>query len=164
MQITVYNRIEAKKKWIVIGIFMLVTLAQCMIINMFSSQRAEVSGAVSGSLVAWLIGLMERIFGSAGEIGFLTYLVRKIAHFYNFTVLGILLCMDKKLSRDGVKQAVLWCAAGLLMAVFDELHQSFVPGRSAEIKDVMIDFSGVMFGMCFLEILMGIILKNRGRI
>ena len=143
---------------------------QCMIISMFSAQRAEVSGALSKGIVEWIKPIIEKIFsekifsGAKEADNFsLTHLIRKLAHFYNFAVLGILLCTNKKLSKDGAWQSVLWCVAGLLAAIFDEGHQYFVPGRSAEIKDVMIDFSGVMFGMCFLEIFMGIIFKNRGR-
>ena len=164
MQITVYSPDRIRKKWITAVTFMLLTLLQCMIINMFSSQRAEISGAASRGIVDYLEDIVKWIFGvlsvdSVKEFS-LTHIVRKAAHFYNFAVLGILLCTDKSFCKESVIKTVLWCAAGLLMAMLDEFHQYFVPGRSAEIRDVMIDFSGVMFGMCFLKTLLGIIFKT----
>ena len=35
----------------------------------------------------------------------------------------------------------------LLYASSDEIHQLFVPGRSGEVRDVMIDFSGAALGI-----------------
>ncbi len=39
------------------------------------------------------------------------------------------------------------CAVCLLYAASDEIHQLFVPGRSGEVRDVMIDFSGAVLGI-----------------
>ena len=44
-------------------------------------------------------------------------------------------------------------------AASDELHQKFVDGRSAEIRDVCIDTCGVILGI-LLVILAGKIIKN----
>jgi len=35
----------------------------------------------------------------------------------------------------------------MLYAITDEFHQYFVPGRSAEIRDVLIDSSGAFIGI-----------------
>ena len=42
-------------------------------------------------------------------------------------------------------------AAGFLYAVSDEIHQIFVPGRSGEPRDVLIDTSGVLIGICLVR-------------
>ena len=39
------------------------------------------------------------------------------------------------------------CTVCLLYAASDEIHQLFVPGRSGEVRDVMIDFSGAVLGI-----------------
>jgi len=44
-------------------------------------------------------------------------------------------------------------AAGVLYAVTDEIHQSFVPGRSCELRDVLIDSVGVLTGVTILWLL-----------
>ena len=36
---------------------------------------------------------------------------------------------------------------GLLTAVIDETIQLYVPGRSSSVKDVLLDFSGVLTGL-----------------
>ena len=41
-------------------------------------------------------------------------------------------------------------AAGFLYAVSDEIHQTFVPGRSGEVGDVLIDTFGVLIGVCMV--------------
>jgi VanZ family protein len=35
----------------------------------------------------------------------------------------------------------------VLLAILDEIHQIFVPGRSAEVRDVLIDTLGACFGL-----------------
>lgn len=75
-------------------------------------------------------------------------IIRKLAHFSIYTLVGILimtfmstykLLLFKKFSISTI--------VGLCYAISDEYHQSFVPGRSAEIRDVVIDTSGVVFGI-----------------
>ena len=46
---------------------------------------------------------------------------------------------------------------GLLTALTDETIQLFVPGRSSQVTDVWIDFSGVMTGLIVGLILLGLI-------
>ena len=40
----------------------------------------------------------------------------------------------------------------LLFSVFDEIHQSFVPGRTSSISDIGLDLIGVLIGMTILEL------------
>ena len=62
--------------------------------------------------------------------------------------MGILLCIafsgHFERYRCIVPSAFL---VGALYAASDELHQRFVSGRSGEIKDVLLDSSGVAFGI-----------------
>ena len=50
--------------------------------------------------------------------------------------------------RKKILRNMLWCAAiALVYAVSDELHQLFSPGRSCQIKDMLIDFCGASAGI-----------------
>ncbi len=75
-------------------------------------------------------------------------LVRKLAHGGLFFVLGILLVCA--LVKMGIKDpktyflAFLFC---LLYSGSDELHQLFVPGRSGQLTDIVIDVSGAAVGI-----------------
>ena len=46
-------------------------------------------------------------------------------------------------------------------AVLDEVHQSFVPGRSCEFRDVCIDFAGVLLGAAFLLLIFSCIQRKK---
>ena len=50
---------------------------------------------------------------------------------------------------------------GLFTAVIDEFIQLFFEGRSAEITDVLIDFSGVVTGALFMLLFYFIYIKIR---
>ena len=56
-------------------------------------------------------------------------------------------------------------AVCVLYAALDEWHQSFVPGRGPGIKDVMIDSSGVVFGIFFVILMSFLVSRyiNRGK-
>ena len=46
------------------------------------------------------------------------------------------------------RNRIVFCIIfGMMYAASDELHQKFVDGRSAEIRDVCIDTLGVVFGV-----------------
>ncbi|HIU52150.1 MAG TPA: VanZ family protein [Candidatus Merdicola faecigallinarum] len=49
---------------------------------------------------------------------------------------------------------------GVIYAITDEIHQLFVPGRSGEIRDVLIDGLGIIVGI----ILIYQFKKKRGKI
>lgn len=76
--------------------------------------------------------------------------IRKCAHFFLYAVLGIsvLLFIECYLPRR--KAWLLAAAVCLLYAAGDEFHQLFVPGRGAQVSDVMLDFCGSLAGVGFV--------------
>lgn len=71
--------------------------------------------------------------------------VRKSAHAMEYTILGVLACLC--FYYYGMKHfTVLGLSLGVVYAALDEFHQLFVPGRSGEIMDVLIDSLGVLLG------------------
>lgn len=73
------------------------------------------------------------------------FLTRKVAHFSEYAVLGILSARAFSSStNDFIKRH--WFQVALLLivcyALLDEFHQSFVPGRTASIYDSAIDVAG----------------------
>ena len=104
-----------------------------------SSKPAVVSDQESG----WVMELLQRLIPSISM-----RLVRKLAHFTEYAVLGGLLWLDLRLWGRG--SVLLPLGAGLVFAVADELLQTFIPGRSGQVKDVLIDFCGVCFAVGLL--------------
>lgn len=76
-----------------------------------------------------------------------TFLVRKMAHFIEYTVLGIFGWRLSNAMRTKSRAATRLIALLVcLVPVVDETIQLFVPGRSGRVTDVLLDLSGVAFG------------------
>ncbi|MBR6119679.1 MAG: VanZ family protein [Oscillospiraceae bacterium] len=115
------------------GLALLATALWLWFIYARSAQPAAVSHEESGAV----LGLLRKVLPFVDML-----LVRKLAHFTEYAVLGALLWLDwRLLGRDGL---LLPLGAGLLFAAGDELLQTFIPGRSGELLDVLLDFSGVL--------------------
>jgi len=67
----------------------------------------------------------------------------KLAHFGAYAVLGVLLAVAA-LPRHPLYVPIL---LGFLYGAFDELHQSTVPGRRAEVGDWIADAAGTLVGV-----------------
>ena len=84
------------------------------------------------------------------DIGLLSLIIRKLAHFIEYFILGILVInfitrYDKKIII-----AILLC---IIYATSDEIHQIFVTGRSCQITDIMIDSLGSIMGIYLYKLI-----------
>lgn len=105
---------------------------------------AKVSAAFSG----WVKNLLNLLFGqSASDAQTGHGLLRKIAHFGEFALLGM--CLYWLFSMLGKKFPLsLFC--GFLVGCTDETIQCFVPDRGPAFTDVLIDTAGVVVGIALL--------------
>lgn len=119
-----------------------------ILIFSLSHQPAGVSGGISSEIV-------RQVFGSIAsfvpvEFDTLHTLFRKSAHFFAYLVLGLLFAMALGNSGMDLQRAVLVAfALSALYAASDEFHQLFIPGRSGEFRDVLIDSAGAATGLMF---------------
>jgi hypothetical protein len=90
---------------------------------------------------AWagVIFAVSSIPSLSTELGVWDLVLRKLAHFTEYAVLGFLL------ARAAPPLAAF--ALGALYAVSDEVHQSFVSGRQGVPEDVAIDVVGIVAGI-----------------
>ncbi len=125
-----------------------ITLFIMLFIFRRSALPADLSTLESSRLSAFIAGLLSMDYDLA-EV-----LVRKTAHFTEYAVLGASLSVNVRdfLRWKGIRAvsaaaafAVPWLI-GTLYAVSDEIHQHFVPGRSCELRDMVIDACGVAVG------------------
>ena len=75
--------------------------------------------------------------------------VRKIAHFAEYMILGVLSAASWFFYREEKNRNPISFAAWgfcILFAVLDELHQAFVPGRTSSVRDVLLDSIGALCG------------------
>lgn len=92
------------------------------------------------------------------------HIVRKLAHFTEYTILGLLMganvaVLTKRVGGRFVlsRSAVLFCwSYGLLLAMavalLDESIQIFSPGRSPQVTDVLLDTAGSTVGLIFARV------------
>jgi VanZ family protein len=74
-------------------------------------------------------------------------IVRKLAHFTEYLILGLLIVRALRDDRGWrLEHALMAVALATIYAVSDELHQRFVPGRTAAAGDVGIDALGAVVG------------------
>ena len=144
-------------------IFAILIILNCMTIFYFSSQNSEESSNTSSGLVDKVAKIIISINKNTDNDTLkdqVTFFVRKAAHFSIYTVLGIWLMNEANTFKISKKVKILLCVLfGFLYAISDEFHQSFVSGRSQEIRDICIDTCGVLFG-CILVLLAGLVIKK----
>ncbi len=84
----------------------------------------------------------------------LDHIIRKCAHVFEYSMLGCVLSWTVTFFiREEWKRLVLPAGIGLCVASIDEFLQLFSPGRGAELRDVGIDFTGVLIGCAIVYIL-----------
>ncbi|MBE7015385.1 MAG: VanZ family protein [Ruminococcaceae bacterium] len=127
-------------------VFRILTVLATAFIFSNSLKTAESSAQSSGNLVKifdWFLGL----FAYHPDINTLQNIVRKTAHFLEFSLQGFLLCGS--FSGKFKEKTVYVLFFGLLTACVDEYLQLFFEGRGSQIQDVFIDFAGTAWGLVF---------------
>ena len=149
-----------RKKLLAIRIILIIlTLSVMAVIFILSADNAAESDAKSEIFSDSLTYKILEIFSLSEEqiqqvIKLSVVIVRKAAHFTEYAALGFLLssvCMSFYVK---LKLLIpISFLTGSLYAVSDEIHQYFVPGRSCQLSDMILDSSGVLAGILFLLIL-----------
>lgn len=136
------NKVLAVVFWILSGV--------CMgLIFWFSSREAGQSAHQSEIILK----IVRTIFG---ENAFTDFIVRKAAHFCEFALLAFLFNFAL-LYTTGKKHIPLGIALTSLYAASDEFHQLFVPGRSCQASDWLLDTCGGAAGTIFFIVIFLII-------
>lgn len=173
-------RIKHKRKIVVSSIATIFLILLYFLIFSFSEQDGETSGGLSRMIsekcVAFLNALSGKKWSELVLQGMAEYFenpIRKLAHFAEYAVMGVLLfgvwypwlgmkgqvtrlndsrsdrssrkkkCLRKKIPML-VKIIIPWV---LVSAAFDEIHQLFIPGRCGNLWDVLLDTVGGSFGL-----------------
>lgn len=119
-----------------------------IIIFIFSNSLKN--GIESSNSSNFVTDIVYKIF--KGDYNTLSYIVRKLAHFTEFFILGIF-------SYIGYKYYSLIFVVAT--AFLDELIQLFVEGRTSSIIDVLIDTSGGVLGIGLVILIIKIYNKSK---
>ncbi|MCD7847009.1 MAG: VanZ family protein [Oscillospiraceae bacterium] len=152
------SRLKSKLPLIISAAIVIVTLAALFV---FSGQDGEESSALSSKFVDFAIKLFN-LPDDADTVSTVTLVVRKLAHFTIFAVLGASLyafTSSLLLLRPYISTLII----GLCAAVLNELQQLTSEGRTASPRDVAIDFAGVVVGSLIVLAITKIINKKSSR-
>lgn len=132
-------------------IYLILTVIWMIFIFIQSALNAGLSSLESG----WISGWIAQLFRIDHEQA--SFIIRKCAHFLEYMILGGLLSLTikelfYKLQKTPVLVSLIAFGIGFLYAITDEFHQTFVSGRSGEVRDVLIDGCGVLLGTIIILI------------
>jgi VanZ family protein len=115
-----------------------------MVISTFSSAwfGGEQTGYILLPFLHWLLPS-----ASYTQLVLAHHLVRKLGHFAEYLVLGVLLYRALDGAAFSRRIALRALALAAVFAAGDELHQYFVAGRTAAVWDCVIDASGAAAGL-----------------
>lgn len=144
-----------------------------VVIFLFSARPAVSSNDSSKTIAAQVLRLYEDISNNEIDtstresiLDKLNHIIRKSAHFLEFALLawcsGLHLAVLKLGTRKLIAYATLFSA---VYALTDEIHQYFVPGRSCQITDVLLDSCGAATGALVFILMMNVAkrLKSKGK-
>ena len=164
------NKRYIAAKWIVTAL----TIIWSGYIIMHSCLDSSASSASSMGVVKILENIINGIApNTINESNIDTFhgVVRKlIGHFGLFVIEGIFASWSVYLwSVEKIKishfywQISISLAFGSLLATLTEIIQLFIPGRSGEFKDILIDFSGYILGLTIIFLICLIKYLNKKR-
>ena len=152
---------------IIRGILITALIAIFVTIFGFSNQNSETSSGLSQKVtnfVGEIVPTIKNMPEAEKEkvVDRIESIVRKIAHYSIYTLVGILLMglmstyKIKELDRLAISLII-----GVIYASTDEIHQVFVPGRGPLITDVILDSMGVLTGIFIVMLVLKIYGKCR---
>ncbi|MDP3442243.1 MAG: VanZ family protein [Ignavibacteria bacterium] len=135
-------------------IFPILTIVWILIIFSFSIQSGSISSLQSGFITSQISRFLLTL-NIVVEPKTLSFLIRKLAHFTEFFILGSLV---RKSSFELNRKDILYFI--FIIPVIDEFIQYFVPERAMTLMDMGIDSIGILFGIGFITFVHIIFKKN----
>lgn len=158
---------KLKKIYMIRAIVITLTVLLMGVIFSLSADSAEASDAksevISDSVISRILSSFSLDDRQIAKVTTVTVLiVRKTAHFCEYAALGLLLCLCcQSFYKSNRFSFSVSQALGSLYAVSDEIHQYFVPGRSCQISDMLLDSFGVAAGILAVLLAFRMIDKKR---
>ena len=110
----------------------------------FVASTSALSAENTGAALAAVINVVVGHPLPTSQFNVIHFLVRKAGHLTEYAILSALLFRAFRGEQRGwqLRWALYAIAFAALYAATDEFHQSFVPGRTPSVWDVLIDTAG----------------------
>ena len=134
-----------------------------IVIFSFSSADANKSTGTSDKVITTMIEIKDKITNNETPnnekeiiVKNSSFYIRKIAHITEYLILGFL--MFNLLKQYSVTNIYYAIGLSILYSCTDEFHQLFISGSSGSIRDILIDFIGILIGTYLYKLLF---IKNK---
>ena len=154
----IFRGYSRKRIILMISLFIL-AVAVVILICAFTSQNTVTSNMLSRRVSKAIENFAANFFTVNHEAVFwrktLNLIVRKLAHFTEYMILGIFVCafvnvlLNKFDCLRAAKYTLIGCTA---LAITDEFRQWFVPGRTPRLTDILIDMTGAALGIALTTV------------
>lgn len=131
-------------------IYPLFLILWMVIIFYLSHQSGDISGGSSSGILKSCLEIFYNIFNlSKDNLEFvyksLHHPIRELMHSIEYSVLAfftIKTIISLNIKGNKYLLTILFC---FVYAAFDEVHQAFIPGRTFEYFDILMDIIGIIF-------------------
>ena len=150
---------QSLSPWVLGGrVLFTLALAGCIWFIFSNSMAvADVSSVSSGRVLQLLQAVLRRLGHPALAQRLTMHIVRKMAHFCEYTLEGFLLMLCMRVyTRQYVRHISVPMLGGVLTAMADETIQIYSPGRSSQVTDVWLDSAGVLAGILIALVFMAL--------
>ena len=143
-----------------LSVVQIIVIVLAILVDVFIIVNSCLPGGPSTSESNWIVIPIKNLINAIkpntindGNIGYFSSFVRKfIGHFSLFMVGGFLTTLSVKFIYFDTTQKywiflIISSITGIFLAFLTEFIQKFVPGRSGEISDVLIDSLGYLIGV-----------------
>ena len=139
-------------------------LVWCIVIFYLSHQNANVSGSSSLEIVKSISEQITNTELTKNDLDNINNIFRTFMHGFVYFVLSFLTLIASYFLK--VKNMYIVAVSfTFIYSITDEIHQHFIPGRSCEINDILVDFIGnilaVVVFLMFSKILKVIRVKQK---
>jgi len=122
----------------------------------------------------WLLPIWVKLFGpiTPEHWAVVHHWIRKTGHFVGYGLVSLSFFEGWRATFSERMQghrriftvvAPLALISTLLLASWDEWHQSFLPNRTSKVSDVGIDFSGALLANIILLLVLALVWRNRAK-
>ena len=154
------KEIKQNKKRI---ITLVLIIAWMIIVFYLSNQSGDSSGILSQKLTGKIIKIQNLKSINQESFFQIDELIRKIAHFILYALGGLLIYIHvKTYNLEENSKVILTQIIGTTYALTDEFHQLLIPGRSGEVRDILIDSLGIAIGILLIVLIDMIKKKKEG--
>jgi VanZ family protein len=128
-------------------------LVWAVVISLFSTSAftSEKTGRIIIPILGWLMP-----HAAMATLLVIHHVIRKCGHFTEYFILSLLVLRGIRAGRRDVR--IGWALAAIAIvacyAWLDEFHQTFVPGRTPAIADVLLDTAGAICAQIAFALLM----------